>query len=325
MALSEGNREGWDSRYVVTLFAIAGVAGVAALVVELCHPEPLVELRLFASAPFVMAMVVLFLTTMTFRGTGPMMSVLMQRLLGFEPLLVAYTQMVPNLVYGAAVLLVGRLSDRLPTYVLVIAGLLLYAAGFLGYSGVSEVTTFSMIMTFLIIRFTAEALIVSPNNLATLEALPESKVYMATGLSGLLRSVANAVGTAVAAVVWDQRYNHYIQQYAENTPMDSYGFTAALGGFRETLQWSGEIAAQIPTKAMALMRDRLLAEASTAAWQDFFWFNALVALVCLFPALPFWRRQKYRAPIALQAGAAPDRGVAVRKGDRAGKDGGPSR
>ena len=43
-----------------------------------------------------------------------MISVLMQRLLGFEPLLVAWAQMLPNLIYGAAVLIVGRLSDRLP-------------------------------------------------------------------------------------------------------------------------------------------------------------------------------------------------------------------
>jgi EmrB/QacA subfamily drug resistance transporter len=315
LALSQGNREGWNSQYILTLFAIAGVAAVAAVGVELRHPEPLVELRLFGSLPFVMAMAVLFLTTMTFRGTGPMTSVLMQRLLGFDPLLVAWTQMPPNLIYGAAVLMVGRLSDRVPTYVLVISGLLVYATVFWSYAGISEVTTLGMMMTFLMIRFTAEALIVSPNNLATLQALPESQVYMATALSGLLRSIANAMGTAVAAVVWDQRYNHYIAQYAENAPLDGFGFAAALSGLRQTLQWSGEIAAQIPAQTMAMIRDRLLAEASTAAWQDYFLFNAWLAILCLFPALPFWRRTKYHAPAAPQAVATSARSAAISKGD----------
>ena len=218
LALTQGNREGWDSQYILTLLAIAGVAGVAFVVVELCHPEPLVELRLFGSVPFVMAMIVLFLTTMTFRGSGPMISVLQQRLLGFEPLLVAWTQMLPNLVYGAMVLLVGRLSDRVPCHVLVISGLLVYAAGFWGYAGLNELTTVAMIMPFLMIRFVAEAFIVSPNNLATLQALPENKVYMATGLSGLLRSIANTMGTAMAAVVLDQRYNYRIQQLCRGDP-----------------------------------------------------------------------------------------------------------
>jgi EmrB/QacA subfamily drug resistance transporter len=310
LALSQGNRQGWDSQYILTLFAIAGVAAVVWVVIELCHPQPLVELRLFSSVPFVMAMIVLFLTTMTFRGTGPMVSVLLQRLMGLEPLAVAYVQMAPNLVYGAAVLIVGRLSDRVPAYVLVLAGLVMYAAGFLGFSGINEATTLSMITTFLMIRFIAEALIVSPNNLATLEALPENKVYMATALSGLLRSIANAVGTAVAAVMWDQRYNYHLQQFAAETPMDSYGFAGALESLQHTLHWSGEIAALIPGKAMALIRDRLVAEAGTAAWQDFFWFNALVAIFCLFPALPFWRRRKYQPPSTLQTG-----GISAQKAD----------
>ena len=136
--------------------------------------------------------------------------------------------MPPNLVYGAAVLLVGRLSDRLPTYVLVITGLLMYAAVFVSYMGINEVTTLNMLMTFLIIRFIAEAFIVSPNNLATLQALPENKVYMATALSGLLRSIANTMGPAVATVVWDRRYTYHLQQFAENTPLDTFGLTAAL-------------------------------------------------------------------------------------------------
>jgi len=316
LALTQGNREGWDSQYILTLFAIAGAAAVAFVVVELYHPEPLVDLRLFGSVPFVMAMVVMFLTTMTLRGTGPMFAVLMQRLLGFGPLLVAWAQMPPNLIYGVGVLLVGRLSDRLPTYVLVISGLLMYAAIFVGFRGINEVTTLNMFMTFLIVRFIAEAFIVSPNNLATLEALPESQVYMATALSGLLRSIANTMGPAVATVMWDRRYTYHLQQFAENTPLDAWGFTAALSGLQQTLQWSGEMAAQVPVQTMALMQDRLLAEASTAAWQDYFWFNALLAILSIFPALPCWRRTKYQAPTALQAAATPAHRAATPQASR---------
>jgi hypothetical protein len=68
--------------------------------------------------------------------------------------------MPPNLIYGAVVLIVGRLSDRVPTYVLVSSEPLMYAAVFWGYARVSEVTTLAMMMIFLVIRFTAEALVV---------------------------------------------------------------------------------------------------------------------------------------------------------------------
>jgi EmrB/QacA subfamily drug resistance transporter len=297
LALSQGNREGWDSQYILTLFAISGVTTVAFIVIELCHSEPLVELRLFCSLPFIMAMVVLFQTTMAFRSTGPMIPVLMQRLLGFEPMLVAWAQMSPNLIYGVAVLLVGRLSDRLPTYTLVISGLLVYAAAFVGYAGINETTTYNMMISFLIIRFIAEAMIVSPNNLAVLQSVPESQIYMATSLSGLVRSIANTMGPAVAAVVWDQRYSMHMQRYAEATPLDALGFTAALSSLERTLHWAGEIVALIPTQTLALLQERLFAEASTAAWQDYFFFNALMALLSIVPALPFWRSLRLHSPV----------------------------
>jgi hypothetical protein len=197
------------------------------------------------------------------------------------------------------------------------AGLLMYAAVFMGFMGINEVTTLGMMTTFLIIRFIAEAFIVSPNNLATLEALPESQVYMATALSGLMRSIANTLGPAVAAVVWDQRYTRHLHYFAEETPLDAYGFTAALGGLEQTLQWSGELLAQIPTQVMALVQDRLFAEASTSAWQDYFLFNAMLAVISLFPALPFWRRKKYQPQTTPQAAAAPTPHATTSNGHRA--------
>jgi hypothetical protein len=73
----------------------------------------------------------------------------------------------------------------------------------------------------------------------------------------------------------------------------------------QTLQWAGEHAAQLPTQALALLQDRLVAEAHTASWQDYFLFNALLATLCLFPALPFWRREKYDEQAIPQAAAVP--------------------
>jgi MFS family permease len=185
---------------------------------------------------------------------------------------------------------VGRLSDRLHASVLVLTGLALYAAIFIGYAGLNEVTTASMMVTFLIFRFVAEAFIVSPNNLSALQALPEEHVLMASGLLGLLRSVANTLGPALAVVIWDRQYGYYLQRYADNTAFDISEFAATLDSLQAALQHAGEIVSQIPAQALALLHDRLLAEASTAAWKSYFLFNVMLAMLSLLPALPIWQR-----------------------------------
>ena len=294
LALSQGRREGWDSQGILALFAVAAVATVVFIVIELRHSQPLVELRLFGSAPFVMAVAVMCLTTMAFRSTGPMFPVLMQRILGFEPIVVAVTMLPSQIIYGVFVLLVGRLSDRISPQLLVVLGLGLYVVTFVGYSEITVWTTVLTMVTFLTLRFIAEGFIVSPNNLTALRALPEHQVMMASGLIGLLRSISNTLGPAVSAVLWDDRYSRHVQQFAENSPIDSFGFMAALQQFQGLLRWTGEVAAVVPTKSMALMGRLLHMEASTAAWQDYLLFNAFLAFLALFPAvgvqLYLWQR-----------------------------------
>ena len=295
LAFSQGNREGWSSQYILTLLAIAGVATIVFVVLELWQSEPLVELRLFRFTPFVMASVVLMLSTVAFRGTGPMMQFLMQRMLGFAPLLVAWTQLPGNIVYGLAVLGGGRLSGRVAPQLIIALGLFFFAAVFWFYAGINELATVSMVMMLISLRFLGEGSMDTANNLTALRALPENQVIMAAGLLGLLRSIAGTMGPALATVFWDQRYSYHVQQYAAETPMDAPGLTAALGEVQHFLLWTGEIAAQIPTKTLSLVHQRLLAEASTAAWHDYFLLNTLLALLGIIPALlsdrRLWRRR----------------------------------
>ena len=79
-----------------------------------------------------------------------------------------------------------------------------------------------------------------------------------------------------------------------------YAVTLPLSGAGCLLAWwwldvvgLALLAVAVSTLLVALMQERLVAEASTAAWQDYFLFNTGLALIGLIPALPCWRRQKY--------------------------------
>jgi hypothetical protein len=89
--------------------------------------------------------------------------------------------------------------------------------------------------------------------------------------------------------------------------------TAAMGQVRDFLIWSGEIAPLATAKSMALLHQRLQAEASTAAWGEYFLLNTLLAALAITPAIlahrRWWRQRS--APVEAEAEARPvDAGVA---------------
>ena len=98
--------------------------------------------------------------------------------------------------------------------------------------------------------------------------------------------------------------------YAEQAPVEAFGLTVARREVQSLLGWMGELATQIPGMALAVVHRRLLAEASTAAWQDYLLYNALMALLAMIPALfvssHLWRRSRAAdAPVEAVETSAP--------------------
>jgi EmrB/QacA subfamily drug resistance transporter len=292
MALSQGRREGWDSSYIITLFTIATVAILLFIAWECYNPSPLVDLRLFCYLPFTLGCLVVFISTCAFRGTGLITIVFMQRTLDYTPLDVGWLLLVGNIAYGIAVVVAGRLADKTNPSFLVIAGLAIFVTAFFLFAGVNEMVTAGTLIFLLALRLTSFGVVGSPNNLSAMRSLPEEHVVMASGLFSLMRSISGTTGTVISAAVYEQRYFYHVQRYAENNDLTSLGLQNALVTVQHFFQWIGEIPTLLTVKTSVLVHRRLLAEATTAAYQDYFFLAALVGVLAMLSALPWlqvWR------------------------------------
>jgi EmrB/QacA subfamily drug resistance transporter len=287
MALSQGRREGWDSSYILTLLAIAGVATVLFLVQEWRCPAPLVDFRLFRSVTFTLGCVVVFISTTAFRGTGVLTIVFMQQMLQFTPLDVGWLLLAGNIAYGIAVVASGRLADTMNPNVLVVAGLGIFAVAFFWFAGVNEMVTAGTLIFLLTLRLTSFGVMGSPNNLAAMQALPEEHIVMASGIFSLARSISGTVGTVISATFYEQRLAYHVQRYAENNDLTAPGLQDALVAVQHMLERSGEMPALLAVQTEALVHARLVAEATMTAYQDYFFVAAVIVVVAMLPALPW--------------------------------------
>jgi DHA2 family multidrug resistance protein len=307
MAMTQGRREGWDSSYIVTLFVIAIGTLVLFLVWEWYTDSPLIDLRLFRHVPFSLGCLVVFASTWAFRGTGMITIVFMQRVLEFTPLDVGWLLLTGNIAYGIAVVLAGRLADKFSPSLLIIAGLAIFSVAFFWFAQVNETVTVGTLIFLLAMRLTSFGVVGSPNNLSAMRALPEDQVVMASGIFSLMRSISGTMGTAVSATIYEQRYFYHLQHYAENNALNALGLQEAFAAVQQFLHWAGEIPALLAVKTSALIHQRLLAEAATAAYQDYFLVAALIGVLAMIPALPWvegW--QRIRAAMTLGQAPAPE-------------------
>jgi len=125
-------------------------------------------------------------------------------------------------------------------------------------------------------------------------------VVMASGVFTLLRSIAGTLGSAVSVALYEQRYFALVQRYAESNDLNALGLQEALVAVRSFLTAAGEATAGLATQTSVVIQQRLLAEATTMAYQDYFLLAALTGLLAIVPALPFqecWQALRRRAPL----------------------------
>jgi MFS family permease len=113
LALSQGHHEGWDSSYILSLWAIATVFFSIFLVTQLTVPHPVVHLRLYRHFEFSMASIVVFLYNAGFMGANFLIALMLQALFDFTPIQAGYILAPGAAVMGLSGFLSGKFSDRL--------------------------------------------------------------------------------------------------------------------------------------------------------------------------------------------------------------------
>ncbi|MCX4775736.1 MFS transporter [Streptomyces sp. NBC_01264] len=123
LAVERGSAWGWDHARTLTLFTVAAVAGVLFLLRERHTRHPLVDLRLFRNAPYVMVTGMGAVANMGFVVTVFLTTLYLQGVRGLSPLMAGVVFLAPALLTALSGPLGARLGRHMrPTAVMVLAG-----------------------------------------------------------------------------------------------------------------------------------------------------------------------------------------------------------
>ncbi len=196
-AIIEGPGAGWGSARIVGAFAVAGVALLGLLGYEPRRREPLIELRLFRSAPFSGATSIAVTALCALAGLLFLNTLYLQEVRGLSALHAglytlptAATMMVASPVSGR---LVGAFGARIP---LLIGGTAI-AAGGVALTGLTTTTSTAMLLAIYALFGLGFGMVNAPITSTAVSGLPRAQAGVAAAFASTSRQVGQTLGVAI--------------------------------------------------------------------------------------------------------------------------------
>jgi len=282
LAISQGQREGWDSTYIRSLFALAGSFFVMFLLLEMLGSQPFVDLRLYRNLRFVVASLAAFLFDTAFNGANFVVALMLQQAFHFTPAQAGLILAPGAIVMGLVGVMAGRLADRLEPRVPIFLGLFLQALAMyaLGYTTVEHGTGW---LTLLVIAYrTSFGCVYTPLTSIILKTLPPERLSMGSGLDGIHRGIGSAFGIAVGSMIVERHTATHLIALGEQHELQSLSVQEVTNAVAEVLAESGM--AHGRAEALAVLGEHLHQTAQSMAYQDTFLVLCSLTLLALLPA-----------------------------------------
>lgn len=205
VALIEAGRVGWASPIVVAGLATLVAFSAAFVAIEHWVSRPMLPLSLFSSATFSGATAVGLAINLGFYGELFVMSLYLQQVLRFSPLLagIALAPEAAMAVVGSTVSgrVMARTGPRLP----MLSGLLLGGVGLLSLVAVNARTPYGLLVAPFMATGLGMSLVMPAATAAVMEAAPSERAGLASGTVNSARQVGGVVGVALLGTLVARR------------------------------------------------------------------------------------------------------------------------
>ncbi len=224
-ALSDASTDGWSSAKVLS-FLVVGIGCLAIFIlVEILTANsgrtPLLDIRLFSNRQFATGNIASTMVIFALFGGLFLVPVYLQNLRGqsaYDAGLILLPQALGSMV---AVVIGGRLVDRVGVKPVVIPGLIFLGLGLWGFSFVSLQTPFTSFQILLILRGLGLGLAMQPLTVAALSEIKQAQLAQASSLNSVIRAISSSLGVAVLSTMVASRTTFHYVRLAEQVTADT--------------------------------------------------------------------------------------------------------
>lgn len=282
-ALSQGQREGWSSFYILTLFTVATFGLVSFLWAERVAKEPFIDLSVYKVFAHTMATIVFIIQGFGLYGSTFLIPLYFESMLDYTALQAGLLMLPMALVVAVVLPLAGRMADRMDGRIPIAIGIGFSSLSLYWLSFVDLRTSQTTAYLMLIVRGLGIGFIFPPLMNLALKCLPPEKTAVGSGLMNVSRQIGGAFGVAVIGVFLDRREVFHHSLFAQTQNLNSFTTTLFLNHFKEFFQKLGSVEITAYQKALTVLYQLVKNKAMVASFDDCFLIAGVTFLLALLP------------------------------------------
>lgn len=215
LAVSEGQKVGWTSEYIVVLFTVSFFFMLLFTIWELTSERPMLDLRLLKNPVFSISISVAVMATVGMYAIIYFVPLFAETVLHYTLIETGLVLLPAGLVMGAMTMLGGILFDRVGAMPLCLGGLTFAAILTLKIAFINPDTSYSTLAWLLVLRSVGLGIALFPLAIAALYTVPRRLAGRATAINSVARMVPSAIGLAFFTFILNkEEVVHYTKMAA---------------------------------------------------------------------------------------------------------------
>ncbi len=188
---------------------LAGLFLAAFIITESRSKHPLMSLKLFKIKSFTLGYILMFGAYVTNTMANTTRTFFVVNVMGYTEKVAGVLAVLCSIAIALFATGFGSLSDKIGTKKIVVTALILQAIALATYAMCIGSTPLFLFGALMLFYGVSSSMFYSPNVSACMSSVPTSEVGMASGMNSAVRSIAQAIGSSLYALIISGRKSVY--------------------------------------------------------------------------------------------------------------------
>jgi MFS transporter, DHA2 family, multidrug resistance protein len=294
VALTDGQREGWRSDFILSYFAVSAIGFLAFIISAPRSKYPVLDIRLFANFHFSVLSILNIMRASALFGRMYLLPLFLQTMVGYSARAAGFLLLPGALVSGLVMPVTGSLVDRYGPKYFIFSGLALMGYSTFMYHSIDVVTPYSAILIPMIIFGVGAGFLNTPLSATAMNVVKPEQVGQVSTVLSVLMQVGGAFGVAMLGTITADRTAFHRAVFAEKIAPYSYETQSVLQALHSLGGRIGESDFLSSLQSPAVLDLYVRKQAAIAGFQDAFVYTALICAIALVPALGIFSYRHHR-------------------------------